>query len=94
MLFPLTSQKLIFLSIGHLKFTFLYYDSLTLLTPLLILVHLLLIVGLEVQVIFEGEGLFPGHCGFVLAAPAQQHTRCGGQSDTQSTSWREGPTKE
>ena len=44
--------------------------------------------------IFADVVLYPWFCGFVLAAPAQQHTRCGGQSDAQSTSWREGPTKE
>ena len=27
--------------------------------------------------IFLDVGLFPGLCGFVLAAPVQQHTRCG-----------------
>ena len=27
------------------------------------------------QVIFAGVGLFPGLCGFVLAAPAQQHIK-------------------
>ena len=36
-------------------------------------------------VIFAGLGLFPGLCGYVLSAPAQQHTRCGGQSDSQAT---------
>ena len=54
---------------------------------------MLLIVELQVGVIFGGVGLFPWLCGFVLAAPAQQHTRHGGWSDPQSTSWREGPTK-
>ena len=43
--------------------------------------------------IFVGVGLFPGQFGFVLAAPAQQNTRQGGQSESQSDSWREGPTK-
>ena len=43
---------------------------------------------------FVGVGLFPGLGGFVLAAPAQQHTRRDRWSDPQSTSWREGPTKE
>ena len=46
------------------------------------------------QVIFAGVGLFPGLCGFVLAAPAQQRTRRGGRNAPQSASWREGPTKE
>ena len=46
------------------------------------------------QVIFAGVGLFPGLCGFVLTVSSKQHTRSGGQSDPQSTSWREGPTKE
>ena len=50
--------------------------------------------GIVEGVIFAGVGLFPGLCGYVLAPPAQQHTRCGGWSDPQSTSWREGPTKE
>ena len=59
-----------------------------------ILVHLQLTVGLWAGDIFADMGFFPGLCGFVLAAPAQQHTRHGGQSDPQSTSWREGLTKE
>ena len=29
-------------------------------------------------VIFAGVSVFAELCGFVLAAPAQQHTRCGG----------------
>ena len=44
--------------------------------------------------IFADVCLFPGLCGFLLAAPGQQQTRCGGWSDPQLTSWREGPTKE
>ena len=39
--------KIIFLSVGHLIFTLLSYNSLNLFTPLLILVHLLLMVGLR-----------------------------------------------
>ena len=54
--------------------------------PLLILVHLLLIVGLWVGDIFVGVGLFPGLCGFVLAAPKEQPTTHGGWSDPQSPS--------
>ena len=38
-------------------------------------VHLLLTVELWMGVIFMGVGLFPGLCGFVLAAPAQQHIK-------------------
>lgn len=38
--------------------------------------------------IFADVGLFPWFCGFVWAAPAQQHTICGGQSDPQSSSWK------
>ena len=56
---------------------------------------MLLIVGLGVEgVILAHVGLFPGFCGFLLAAPVQQHTRRGGQSDPQSTNWRDGHTKE
>ena len=58
------------------------YNSIHLFTLLLTLVHLLLIVGLQEEVIFPGVGLSPGLCDFVLAAPAQQHTRCGGQSES------------
>ena len=54
---------------------------------------MLLIVGLWVGVIFVGVGLFYGLCGFVLAAPAQQHIGHGGYSVPQSSSWREGCTK-
>ena len=42
---------------------------------------------------FAGVGLLLGLCGIVQAAPAQQHTRCGQQSDPQSTSSREGPMR-
>ena len=68
------------------------YNSLNGFILLLILVHLLLIVGLLMwgRDIFADVGLLPGFCGFVLAAPAQQHTRRGGQCDPQSTSRREG----
>ena len=45
-------------------------------------------------VIFAGEGLFLGLCGFVQAEPAQQQTRCGGGSDPQLSSVREGPMKD
>ena len=86
--------KIIFLLVGHLISTLLSCNSLNLLTPLLILVHLLLVVGLQGKVIFAGVGLFPGLCGFVLAAPAQQKIRHGGQRDPQSTSWGEGSIKE
>ena len=81
----LYSLKIIFLSVGHLRSTLLSYKSLNLFTPLLIPVHVLLIVGLWRGVIFASVVFFPGLCGFVLAAPAQQHTRCGGWSDPQST---------
>ena len=77
--------------VGHLIFALLFYNNL--ITELLILIHLLLIVGLWVGVIFVGVGLFYGLCGFVLAAPAQQHTKGGGWSDPQSASWKEGLTK-
>ena len=70
------------------------YNSLNLFTPLLILVHLLLIIGLRGVVIFAVVGLPPELCAFVVAAPAQQHTRRVGWSSPQSTSWRERPTKE
>ena len=59
------------------------------------MVHLLLIVGLQGGGdIFADVGLFRWLCGFVLVAPAQQHTRYDGRRDPQSISWREGPTKE
>ena len=92
MVLPILPQN-IFLSEDNLPSTLLSYTSLNLLTPLLILVHLLLIVGLQGRVIFVGVGLFPGLCGFLLAALAQQHTRIGGQSDPQSTNWGKNPPK-
>ena len=52
------------------------YNSLNLFTPLLILVHLLLIVELQGggrADIFADMCLFPELCGFLLAAPIQQH---------------------
>ena len=56
------------------------------------MVHWLFIVGLLVGIIFVGVDLFPALYGFVLEVPAQ-HTGHVGQSDPQSTSWRDGPTK-
>ena len=55
---------------------------------------MLLIVGLWVGVIFVVVGLFPWLCGFDLVAPAKQHRGHGWWNDPQSTSWREGRTKE
>ena len=66
-LYPL---KIISLSVGHLISTLFSYNTLNLVTPLLILVHLLLIVRLRERVIFVGAGLFLGLLGFVLAMPA------------------------
>ena len=70
--------KIVFLSVGHLISTLLSYNSLNFLTLSLILVNLLLIVGLWEGVIFENVDLYPGLCGFLLAVPAQTHTKCGG----------------
>ena len=44
--------------------------------------------------IFADVVFCSGLCGFVLAISAQEHTKHGGQSDLQQTSWREGPSKE
>ena len=89
-LYPL---KIIFLSAGDLICATLSYSGLNLFTPLLILVHLPLIVGLQGRVIFVGVSLFPGLCGyfFFLAAPAQQHTRHGVWSDSQPAGGKEPP---
>ena len=94
MLLSLSSQNHFSFSRSSQSYSpFLY--RLNLFTPLLILVHLLLTVGLWEGVVFGGVGLFPGLCGFGQAEPMQQHTRRhGGLSDPQSTSWREGLTKE
>ena len=46
-------------------------------------------MGLWGGIVFVGVDLFPGLCGFFLAAHKTQW-----QSGPQSTSWREGPTKE
>ena len=54
---------------------------------------MLFILGFQEGVIFAGVGLFPGLCGFVLAAPAQLHTKHGGRTHPQSTSWREDTPK-
>ena len=85
--------KIISFSVGHLISTLFSYNSLNLVTPLLVLLHLMLIVGLLGGVTFEGKSFFPELCSFVMEASAQQHTRRG-KSDPQSTSWRKGPTKE
>ena len=87
-----------FLHIKSLDFilqfiSLLSYNSLNLFTPLLILVHLLLIVGLQQGDIFADVGFSPGVHGSLLAAPAQQHIRHGERSDPQSISWRVGPIK-
>ena len=57
--------------IGHLILTLFSYNSLNHFTPLLILVHLLFIVGLQIGVIFEGVSLFSELCDFDLAAPSK-----------------------
>ena len=91
---PLYPLKIISLSVGHLISILLCYNSFNLITPLLILVHVLLTVGLWGGVIFGCMDLLLGLCSFVQAAPAQQHKRCGGWTDPQSTSGREGSIKE
>ena len=63
-LLPLPSQNY-FLSVDHLIFALLSYNSLNTFTPVLILVHLLLIVELWVGVSFADMGLFPGLCNYI-----------------------------
>ena len=73
--------KVISLSVGQPISTIFSYNSLNLIIPLLILVHLLLIVGLLRESYICGFGFVLGLCGFIQAASAQQHTRCGVQRD-------------
>ena len=46
-------------------------NSLNVFTPLLILAHLLVIVGLWGNLILVGVSFSPGFCGFALASPRE-----------------------
>ena len=54
---------------------------------------MLLILRLQSGDIFADMCLIPGLCASLLAAPAQQHRRHGGQSNSQVMSWELGSNK-